>query len=161
MKQEQEKRKPKYDRTQGFPKRLFDLLGGENADRGEYAKLAREIGVSTAAISNYISGLTGVSADNLIAIAKYFNVSTDYLLGLDDVPKRQGSPLSATAAYLGLPEDILEVLRYSDQIKMMLYLSRNAPRLHEPHTLDEILKANGITPEHNFSMSNFKFPEDK
>ena len=153
-------RKPKYDKTQGFPKRLYDLLGGENADRGEYAKLAREIGVSTAAISNYTSGFTGVSADNLIAIAKYFNVSTDYLLGLDDVPKRQGNPLSVAASYLGLPDDILEVLRYSDQIKMMLYLFRNAPHLHEPHTLDEILRANGITPGHSFSMSDFTFPED-
>lgn len=105
----QEKRQPKYDRTKGFPKRLFDLLGGENADRGEYAKLARAIGVSTAAISNYISGLTGVSADNLIAIANYFSVSTDYLLGLTDIPSADTN-IKAIAEYTGLSSKSVEAL---------------------------------------------------
>lgn len=110
-KRKPKKREPKYDKTQGFPKRLYDLLGGEDADRGEYAKLARKIGVSTAAISNYISGLTGVSSDNLIAIANYFNVSTDYLLGLTDIPSAD-TDIKAIAEYTGLSDKSISVLNY-------------------------------------------------
>lgn len=89
MKQE---RKPKYeDRTTGFPRRLYDLLGGENPDRGAYAKLARAINKSTAVVSNYVSGATGASSDTIVGIAKHFSVSTDYLLGLSDDPSTDES----------------------------------------------------------------------
>ena len=102
---------PKYDKNQGLPKKLFDLLGGENAKRGEYAKLARAIGTSTAAVSNYVNGFTGVSTDKLAEIAKYFDVSADYLLGLEgsDMKKqlekaemrgyRKGIKLASEALY--------------------------------------------------------------
>lgn len=121
-------RQPKYDRNTGFPKRLYDLLGG---DRGEYAKLARAIGVSTAAISNYTSGFTGVSADNLIAIAKYFNVSTDYLLGLDEIPNRaiesEENMVRYMAQYLALNVKTIKLLHEG---------SNSSTRLLFEHILD-------------------------
>lgn len=43
--------------------------------------LAEAIYVSPSAISQYEKGRTRPSRDNLEAIAKFFNVSTDYLLG--------------------------------------------------------------------------------
>lgn len=43
--------------------------------------LAIAIGVSNAAISYWLNGRKEATADNIIALADYFEVSTDYLLG--------------------------------------------------------------------------------
>ena len=121
---DQEKRQPKYDRNTGFPKRLYDLLG-EN--HGEYVKLARAIGVTKTAISNYTSGFTGVSADKLIAIAKYFNVSTDYLLGLDEIPNRaidsEENIVRYMARYLALNVKTIKLLHEGSNSSTRLLLS--------------------------------------
>lgn len=47
------------------------------------ADLAEYLGVSAVAIGQYYNGDALPSMDNLIKIAKYFNVSTDYLLNAD------------------------------------------------------------------------------
>ena len=47
-------------------------------------KLSTEIEVSQEAISAYESGKALPSVETLIKLAKYFNTSTDYLLGLTD-----------------------------------------------------------------------------
>lgn len=47
------------------------------------ADLAEYLGVSAVAIGQYYNGDALPSMDNLIKIAKYFNVSTDYLLDTD------------------------------------------------------------------------------
>ena len=46
--------------------------------------LAKLIGVSNGMISFWENGLYEPTATNIINIAKFFNVSTDYLLGLED-----------------------------------------------------------------------------
>lgn len=46
-------------------------------------ELARKIGVVKTTIANYESGLRNPDNEKLIAISKVFNVSIDYLLGLD------------------------------------------------------------------------------
>lgn len=48
--------------------------------------LAKEIGVSAVAITKYTKGLTLPSFEVLVSIANYFNVSTDYLIGLVNEP---------------------------------------------------------------------------
>jgi len=48
------------------------------------AKLAEEVGLSAGFIAMIETGKKSVSCDVLIIFAKYFNVSTDYLLGLTD-----------------------------------------------------------------------------
>lgn len=47
------------------------------------AKLAQKLGLTKSVISAYETGLRLPSYDVLIHIAKIFNVSTDYLLGLE------------------------------------------------------------------------------
>ncbi|MCL2375321.1 MAG: helix-turn-helix domain-containing protein [Firmicutes bacterium] len=44
------------------------------------------IGVSNAAISRWENNQRTIAADNIIKLAKYFEVPTDYLLGLIDEP---------------------------------------------------------------------------
>lgn len=49
--------------------------------------IAQAIGISTMAYYRYEQGLREPDAKTLIAIAGYFQVSIDYLLGLTDNPK--------------------------------------------------------------------------
>ena len=47
-------------------------------------QLAAELGVSQVTIARWETRTREPSFDDLIKIAKYFNVTTDYLLGLED-----------------------------------------------------------------------------
>ena len=46
-------------------------------------ELAEKIGVSKGIISLWENGLREPTMSSIIALSKFFNVSTDYLLGLD------------------------------------------------------------------------------
>ena len=47
-------------------------------------QLATELGVSQVSIARWETGAREPSFDDLIKVAKYFGVTTDYLLGLED-----------------------------------------------------------------------------
>ena len=47
-------------------------------------KLAKELGLSSGIISLWENGLREPSMSSLIILAKYFGVSIDYLVGLED-----------------------------------------------------------------------------
>lgn len=47
-------------------------------------QLAKESGISQAGIAKWETGDRSPSVDCLIALAKYFKVSIDYLVGLED-----------------------------------------------------------------------------
>lgn len=66
--------------------RLIDLCKSRNISQ---AKLAGVIGVDRSALSRFLNGKTdSLSHEHVIKIAKYFNVSTDFLLGETDDPGR-------------------------------------------------------------------------
>ncbi len=46
--------------------------------------LGKKIGVSANSISKWETNKADITSDHLIDLAKYFKVSTDYLLGLED-----------------------------------------------------------------------------
>lgn len=57
-------------------------------DRGLIqAMLASELGITQQMLSKYERDITLIKVDVLIKIAKYFNVTTDYLLGISDVKR--------------------------------------------------------------------------
>ena len=62
-------------------------------------KLAESIGISEAKLSHYLNGRYEMPTHVVISIAKYFHVSTDYLLGLTDIPEVQ-KPISKTERQL-------------------------------------------------------------
>lgn len=64
-----------------FALRLTELL---NINKISKRTLAKEIGVSVASISDWSTGKVQPTAENIYLIAKYFNESADYLLGLED-----------------------------------------------------------------------------
>ena len=64
-----------------FGERLKELRRERGVGQVE---LAKGIGVSNGIISLWEHGLREPTLNNLVAIAKYFGVSADYLVGLSD-----------------------------------------------------------------------------
>ena len=51
-------------------------------------ELSRVLNCSQQVYSNYELGQRDIPTDILIKLARFYDVSTDYILGLDDEPKR-------------------------------------------------------------------------
>lgn len=62
--------------------RLSDV---RNAAGLTQAKLAEELGTTQQAINKYENSDSDISISKVIAIAKFFNVSIDYLMGISDI----------------------------------------------------------------------------
>ena len=70
-------------------------------------QLAEKLGMDSGTLSRYMSGKTEkLSTENIIAMAKIFNTSTDFLLGLTDVPFKTNFDLEK----LGLSVDAAKML---------------------------------------------------
>lgn len=67
--------------TYTFPERLKELRAEK---RLTTRQLAKEIGCSNIAISRWERGTQIPGIDKLMALAIFFNVSTDYLVGFED-----------------------------------------------------------------------------
>ena len=69
--------------------------------------LAARMEVTKQTISNWENGNIQPSIDMLVGLANVFNVTTDYLLGLDDVPRLsiEGLPMSFAAHLAQIIED--------------------------------------------------------
>lgn len=61
--------------------RIKELRTEQGLSMSELSKLT---GISSSALCNWENNLNDISGDNLIILAKFFKVSTDYLLGLED-----------------------------------------------------------------------------
>ena len=70
-------------------------------------ELAKKLGVAKQTVSNWENENIQPSVEMLVRIAKLFNVSTDYLLGFDDVPRLdvEGLPTYVVAHISQLIED--------------------------------------------------------
>ena len=89
-----------------FGERLEDLI---KLKKTTAAAVAKETGVAQSALSGYINQNRAPDCAAIIALAKHFSVSTDYLLGLSDV-KTASTDLQAVVAYTGLSEDNIATL---------------------------------------------------
>lgn len=67
-----------------FAKQVFELRKARGISQ---EKLGKAVGLSHKAISTIESGARSTTIEKLIALARYFGVSTDYLLGLKDAEK--------------------------------------------------------------------------
>ena len=67
--------------------RIQDLIKDSSVTQAELAGI---IGLSESALSRYLKGQTEMLGDGyIIKIAKYFNVSTDFILGETNIPDRK------------------------------------------------------------------------
>lgn len=69
-----------------FPERLSALRKEHQLTQKE---LGEVFGLSAKAISTMENGERGTTIEKLIAISDYFNVSSDYLLGISENRKRR------------------------------------------------------------------------
>lgn len=87
-------------------KKLEDLI----FYRGEtHEKLASFLGVDRTTVTNYVRGKREISLENLVAIARHYNVSTDYILGLTDIEDASVEKREV-CNYLGLSEKAVNCL---------------------------------------------------
>ena len=88
--------------------RLCDL----RKDRGmTQQQLADVLHLTKHNISAYERGYNEAPDDVKIAIAKYFHVSVDYLLGLTNRPNQYERPGSRLPANKKLPEDVQHIIK--------------------------------------------------
>ena len=73
--------------------------------------LASRLEVTKQTISNWENENIQPSIDMLVGLSNVFNVTTDYLLGLDDVPRLsiEGLPLSFAAHLAQIIEDFRQL----------------------------------------------------
>ena len=65
--------------------RLRDLR--EDADKSQ-EEIAKMIGTSQSYYAQYENGKRAIPFERVVILAKYYNVSLDYLAGLVDTPKK-------------------------------------------------------------------------
>ena len=82
-----------------FAEILKDLRSKSGLSQGQ---LAKSVGVSPGNVSDWEVGKTKPGYMALAALARFFEVSADYLLELDDAPVKTGVDLSQYKAEQGL-----------------------------------------------------------
>lgn len=85
-------------------------------------KLAKASGITRQAISQYLDASTAPNIDKLYLIAKYFNVSADYLIGLSDCAQLDGQ--SKENMFFNVKEEIKEIQLSIEKIVQKLELLR-------------------------------------
>lgn len=72
-----------------FTNRLCELI--DESDQTQN-KISKDLGIRKQQLSNWKLGHTEPSLDDIIMLALYFDVSTDYLLGLEDATGTRLTP---------------------------------------------------------------------
>lgn len=74
-------------------------------------QIAKELEISTGALSQYLNDKQSPSLEMLTSLAKYFKVSTDYLLGITDI-RSPSANVRAASEYTGLSENVVNYFRW-------------------------------------------------
>lgn len=90
-----------------FAERLTKLRNEEGLKREDVAKV---LGCSVSAVGNYENGNRTPDFDRLIALADFFETTTDFLLGLTNTPSTDRD-IAFISDYTGLSEEAVENLR--------------------------------------------------
>lgn len=62
--------------------RLAEIISRRGLER---KVIARDLGIERRTFDNYVNEVTLMNSDVISSVAKYLNVSTDYLLGMDQL----------------------------------------------------------------------------
>lgn len=102
------KTKKSFDYKDPFPSRFRNLIEEKGITLDT---LAAEFNTTRQTVSNWQNGVTVPDAVSICDIARYFKVTTDYLLGLTDVQTIE-TDVRAVAEYIGLSEDAVKELHF-------------------------------------------------
>ena len=129
--------------------RLQDLMKSSKITQAE---LATRIGCSDSLLSRFLNGVTDKLGDeNIIRIARVFNVSTDFLLGETDLPDKLHYDISE----LGLSVQAARNL-YTQKVnpQVVSALLENPEFVNTTYLIDSYLNdelARGMAPRINFA----------
>lgn len=98
------------DIKEAFAQRLIELRENKNVTQ---QVLADDLGITRQSLSLYEKADRAINIELLYKIAKYFNVSTDYLLGLDENPTTNPD-IKIACKCTGLSEDAIKKLNDID-----------------------------------------------
>lgn len=79
-------------------------------------RLSKDIGCSSSAVGYWLSGDRAPTAESIQALAGYFGVSTDYLMGSDDTDTEENAEMT----------EMLEDIRRNPELRTMFSITRNA-----------------------------------
>lgn len=108
---------PAEEILKGFANHLAACLEENHCS---YEKLARETCSVKSSIGNYKACKSEAKIVALVRIAQYFNVSTDYMLGLTEV-KATEPTLKSACEYVQLPDEAVKHLHGVDHEQHPLY----------------------------------------
>lgn len=94
--------------TAEFSSRLKELINEKGLSLRD---LAADMGVTFTALSDWQRGNKTPRADSIVILARYFGVSSDYLLGLTNV-RTSETDIRSVAEYTGLSEDAVKELHH-------------------------------------------------
>lgn len=101
-----------------FPTRLRKLMEKNNTKQSDLAKF---LDISRQAVAQYKDGKAQPNIEMIVNIAEYFNVSSDYLLGITNVHTND-KDLKFVCEYTGLNEDAIEGIQNITEDEDKAYL---------------------------------------
>ena len=105
-----------------FPTHLRELIDEQDQKQDDLTEI---LGVkSRQSVTGYIDGSTAPTADKIVAIAKAYNVSADWLLGLSDV-RSPDMDVQAVCRFTGLSEYAIRVLKLGETTSRAINLLAN------------------------------------
>lgn len=119
-----------------FAERLSDLVAEAKESGIQIRELADKIGIGAGSLSQYQNDFTTASIEALYKIARYFNVSADYLLGLTHV-RTDDKDIREVCDYTGLDEDVVKKLHdrqkifYKGAMVLLNYLLKDETILND------------------------------
>ena len=100
-----------------FAERLTKLM---NENHTSYSEIALLCETTRQAVSCYVTGKNAPRLDKLLKLAKHFNVSADYLIGLSNI-KSVNVEIKSACDYTGLTEStILKIHKMNGENKATL-----------------------------------------
>lgn len=96
-----------------FPTRLRQLIEEKPTT---ITAVARELGISRQAVSQYTMGIGQPNADKLLQMAEFFDVSVDWLVGRQGGAKSFDMDMEGACRFLGMDEDCVKALQELTEI---------------------------------------------
>ena len=135
--------------------RLVELRTAHGLTQSE---LARKLSISNKTISKWENGISTPDLPMLIELSKYYGVSTDALLGLEDVKKKKADELIDAIFDLGERKEVelqvFELLRAAIP-KLFAHMSKGSDDLY----LNENVLPRGSEENHRYKISSPEFFE--
>lgn len=91
-----------------FPTRLRQLIDEKPTT---ITAVARELGISRQAVSQYTMGIGKPNADKLLQIAEYFDVSCDWLVGRQGGARSYDMDMAGVCEFLNMSEECVKSLK--------------------------------------------------